>query len=57
MKRLVDAVLNTLTAALEARGGYRVLRRLVPQERFAAGTPATPFTGIILDTETGNSDL
>src|SRR5258708_36739699 len=52
MKRLMDAVLDSLAAALEASGGYRVLRRLGPQDQFAAGTPANPFTGIILDTET-----
>jgi len=51
MSRVIDAILNSFAAALEATGNYRVLRRLPPQEQFSTAAPAEPFSGIILDTE------
>ena len=52
MSRVIQTLLNSLAAALEATGNYRVLRRLAPQEQFNKTAPAEPFIGIILDTET-----
>lgn len=52
MNRVIDAILNSLAAVLEATGNYRVLRRLLPREQFSKEPPADPFVGIILDTET-----
>ena len=48
----MNAVLNSLAALLERSGDYRVLRRLMPQERFSKARPENSFVGIILDTET-----
>jgi DNA polymerase-3 subunit epsilon len=45
-------LLNALAAILEKSGDFRVLRRMQPQDRFSPSSDASPFTGIILDTET-----
>ncbi|MGA7324292.1 MAG: 3'-5' exonuclease [Rhodomicrobium sp.] len=52
MTRLMNFMLNRLAGVLEARGNYRVLRRLEKRDRSASAIPANSFTGIILDTET-----
>ncbi len=52
MMRLMNFILNRLAGVLEARGSYRVLRRLEKRDRSASAIPANSFTGIILDTET-----
>jgi DNA polymerase III subunit epsilon len=52
MKRLMNIILRSLAAVLEASGHFRVLRRLEQQHRFSPEMPAYPFIGIILDTET-----
>jgi DNA polymerase-3 subunit epsilon len=52
MKHFMNIVLKSLAAALEPSENYRVLRRLEGRGQFTRETPANPFVGIILDTET-----
>jgi DNA polymerase III subunit epsilon len=45
-------LLKFLAAILGTSPNYRILRRLVPQDRLSSKAPTNAFTGIILDTET-----
>jgi DNA polymerase III subunit epsilon len=48
----MEPFLKFLAALLETSPNYRVLRRLLPQNRFSSEGPTDAFIGIILDTET-----
>ena len=47
---------ESMAAALEATGNYRILRRMKPRQHFSDPAGSTAFIGVILDVETTGTD-